>query len=303
MKNALAGAPVARLAGRADKTTAGGSEIGDGRLDWAVPLVFRSVALFAILYQFRLLAANLADTAVYVAALLGAFATAIFLTYRKMPSKNGLAGKIGPLAALITIALVPWAIRAFIAMPRFLIPGRTDSIAITLDALLLNFDRNNFVSLLPFYWASVTTWFSLRSRLFLRGTIIADAILLIGIFTFAPIANIEMYRWPVVVIAMVAGIIFLQSLALLFSMPKGTRLQKGEKITAIIVLLLLVLSGGLIFLRPAQERAVQRGGGLLEPRGLFSFDFSQVLRLDSEISMTDDLVLLSEKNLPSRMPC
>ena len=289
MNNALAGGSTARLASPNAVGRVGWAE------PWALPLVFRSVALFAILYQFRLLAGDLADTAVYVTSLLGAFAAAIFLAHRNVPSKNGLVGKMGPLAALVVIALVPWAIRAFIAMPRFLIPGRTDSLAITLDALLLNFDRNNFVSLLPFYWAAVTTWFSLRSRLFLRGTIIADAILLIGIFTFAPIANIEMYRWPVVVIAMVAGIIFLQSLALLFSMPKGTRLQKGEKITAIIVLLLLVLSGGLIFLRPAQERAVQRGGGLLEPRGLFSFDFSQVLRLDSEISMTDDLVLIVRK--------
>ena len=257
-----------------------------------MPLVFRSVALFAILYQFRLLAGDLADTAVYVTSLLGAFAAAIFLAHRNVPSKNGLVGKMGPLAALVVIALVPWAIRAFIAMPRFLIPGRTDSLAITLDALLLNFDRNNFVSLLPFYWTAITTWFSLRSRLFLRGAIIADAILLIAVFTFAPIANIEIYRWPIVVISVVAGIIFLQSLALLFSMPKGTKLQKGEKITATVILLLLVLLGGFVFLGPAQERAVQRGGGLLEPRGLFSFDFSQVLSLNPEISMSDDLVLI-----------
>jgi len=288
MNNALAGGLTVRSA---SQIAVGGIGIA-GRADQALPLVFRSVALFAILYQFRLLAGNLADTAVYIAALLGAFATAFFIAH---PTK---ARKMGPLAALVTIALVPWAVRLFIAMPRFLIPGRTDSLAITLDALLLNFDRNNFVSLLPFYWAAVTTWFSLRSRLFLRGAVIADAILLIAIFTFAPVANIEMYRWPVVVISVVAGIVFLQSLALLFSMPKGTKLQKGEKITATVILLLLVLLGGLVFLGPAQERAVQRGGGLLEPRGLFSFDFSQVLSLNPEISMTDDLVFIVRMDPP-----
>ncbi|MCL2191632.1 MAG: transglutaminase-like domain-containing protein [Treponema sp.] len=288
MNNALAGGPTARLA---SQTVAGGVGIA-GRVNQALPLVFRSVALFAILYQFRLLAGNLADTSVYVTTLLGAFAAAIFLAH---PNK---VGKMGPIAALVSIALVPWAIRLFIAMPRFLIPGRTDSLAITLDALLLNFDRNNFVSLLPFYWAAATTWFSLRSRLFLRGVVIADAILLIAIFTFAPIANIEMYRWPIVVISVVAGIIFLQAMALLFSMPKGTKLQKGEKITATVLLLLLVVLGGLVFLGPAQERAVQRGGGLLEPRGLFSFDFSQVLSLNPEISMSDDLVLIVRMDPP-----
>ncbi|MCL2600587.1 MAG: hypothetical protein FWD88_05345, partial [Treponema sp.] len=182
-----------------------------------------------------------------------------------------------------------------IAVPRLLFPGRTDSIAITLDALLLNFDRNNFVSLLPFYWAAATTWFSIRSRLFLRGVVIADAVLLIAIFGLAPVADIEMYRWPVVVIAVVASIVFLQALALLFSMPRGTMLQRREKTAAVAVLLLLAVAGGLVFLGPAQQRAVHRGGGLLEPRGLFSFDFSQVLRLDSEISMSDDLILIVRK--------
>jgi len=297
MNNALAGGPIAGLEDSTDKIAVGGIDL-DGRVGRALPLVFRSVALFAILYQFRLLAADLSDTAVYVTAILGAFAAAIFLSHRNAPFKNGLAGKIGPIAAIITIALVPWAIRTFIAMPRFLIPSRTDSLAITLDALLLNFDRNNFVSLLPFYWAGVTTWFSMRSRLFLRGAIIADAVLLIAIFSFAPISDIEIYRWPIVVIAVVAGIIFLQALAMLFSMPKGTKLQKNEKIVATIVLLLLVFLGGFLFLGPAQERAVQRGGGLLEPRGLFSFDFSQVLSLNPEISMTDDLVLIVRKDPP-----
>jgi len=311
MNNALAGGAAAMSASHAGQTAAGGAGIA-GRVDRAMPLVFRSVALFAILYQFRLLAGGLADTAFYVAALLGAFAAALFLARRSMPFSGAgnvaarglaaralrgalggaLAGKAAPLIALAAIALAPWAARALVAMPRLLFPGRTDSIAIALDALLLNFDRNNFVALLPFYWAAATTWLSLRSRLFLRGAVIADAVLLIAIFAFAPIEDIGMYRWPIVLIAVVASIIFLQSLALLFSMPQGTRLQKSEKITAAIVLLLLVVFGGIVFLRHAQARAVHRGGGLLEPRGLFSFDFSQMLTLNPEISMSDELVLI-----------
>ncbi|MDR3304290.1 MAG: hypothetical protein LBS86_07750, partial [Treponema sp.] len=59
-------------------------------------------------------------------------------------------------------------------------------------------------------------------------------------------------------------------------------------------LLVLALVGSVLFLGRAQEGAVDRGGGLLEPK-LFQFDFSQVLRLESEISMNDDLVFIMKK--------
>jgi len=247
-------------------------------------VVFRSAALFAILYQFRFIAGELADTAVYTATLLAAFASAVFI-----------ATKTKPLPAMIIIGLVPWIARAFIAMPRLLISGRNLDTAISLDSLLMHFDRNNFVSLLPFYWAAVTTWFSIRSRVFLRAAVIADAVILIVVFGFTRISDFELYRWPIVSILLLAGIVFAQALALLFSMPPEIKLRTGEKAAAITALLLLVFTGGLIFLKPSQERAVQKGGGLLEPK-LFSFDFSQFLRLDTEISMNDDLILIVKKD-------
>ena len=253
-------------------------------------LIFRSVALFAILYQFRLIAADLADTPVFAAALFAAFAAAVFLSGL---SANGK--KTGPLTALAAIGLIPWIARAFIALPRLFFPGRTDAIAVTLDSLLLNLDRNNFVSLLPFYWAAATSWFSIRSRTFLRAAVIADVVLLLVVFSIARTANIPMYRWPIVMIALFAGIVFAQALALLFSPPPATRLRKGEAAAAVAAILALIIIGGILFLKPLRERAVEKGGGLLEPK-LFSFDFSQFLRLDSEISMNDDLILIVKKD-------
>ncbi|MDR0583894.1 MAG: tetratricopeptide repeat protein [Treponema sp.] len=254
------------------------------------PLVLRSLALFVILYQFRLIAADLADTPVFTAALFAAFATAAFLARARFGGR-----KTGAAAALLSIGLIPWIARAFIALPRFFIPGRTDSLAVTLDSLLLNLDRNNFVSLIPFYWAAATSWFLIRSRRALRAAVIADAALLLVVFSIARTADIAMYRWPVVMISVFAGIVFVQALALLFSLPPETRLRKSEAIPAAAVLLALVILGGILFLKPAQERALEKGGGLLEPK-LFSFDFSQFLRLDSEISMNDDLVLILKKD-------
>ncbi|MCL2763046.1 MAG: hypothetical protein FWD36_07580, partial [Treponema sp.] len=250
-----------------------------------IAVIYRSVALFAIVYQLRLIADDLADTAVFSATLYIAFAAAVFLAFFTVDGK-----KIKPLAAIITIGLIPWVARAFIAMPGALMPG-----TVGFDALLLNFDRNNFVSLLPFYWITATTLFAIRSRLFLRAAVIADIALLIVVFGFTPVSDIAIYRWPIVLIVLIAGIVFLQALALLYSLPPEINLRKSEKITAIYALLLVVFIGGLLFLKPSQERAAQKGGGLLEPK-LFSFDFSQFLRLESEISMTDDLVFIVKKD-------
>jgi tetratricopeptide (TPR) repeat protein len=244
-------------------------------------MIPHALALFMILCQFRLLAEDLVETPVFIATLIGGFVAAWFLTQRKLP----------PVPAFVTLALIPWIIRLFIAFPRLFVPGT----AVVLDSLLLNLDRNNFVSIMPFYWASLSTYFSIRSRTFLRVDIIASTTLLLVLFCVASTVNIEAYRWPVLMIAVFAGILFLQLLALILSIPPEYRLRRKESFFAGLALFALVVTGGILFLRPFQEQAVNRGGGLLEPN-LFHFDFSQVLRLESEISMNDDLVLIVKKD-------
>ena len=254
-----------------------------------IPLIPRSIALFILFYQIRLFAADLADTSIFISALIGAFLTAIFLDKKHF---NGKA--IRPVQALIIIALIPWVIRFFIALPRLFFPG-VSAAGIFLDSLLLNLDRNNFVSLLPFYWVAASTYFSIKSRIFLRADIIAANVFFLGLFIIMPSAALEAYRWPVFMIGLFALVFFLQILSLLLSMPAELKLRKKERIIAASFLFLFVFLGGALFLRPFQERAVERGGGLLEPR-LFRFDFSQVLRLESEISKSDELVMIVRKD-------
>ncbi|MDR1904798.1 MAG: hypothetical protein LBQ88_21260 [Treponema sp.] len=244
-------------------------------------LIFRSAALCIILYQFRLLANDLADTPVFMVNLLAAFVIPLFI----------VKISLHPFSAVLVIALIPWCVRLFIAFPRYFISG----IALELDSLLLNIDRNNFVSLLPYYWASVSTFFSLRSRKFLRADIIASDMLLLTLFSITSTANMEAYRWPILMIGIFTAVLFLQLISVILSIPPELRLRKTECATAAVSVLLLVILGGVLFIRPSQERAVDRGGGLLEPK-LFQFDFSQVLKLESEISMNDDLVLIVKKD-------
>jgi len=252
-------------------------------------VVFRSAAVFIILFQIRLIAADLADTSVFTVTLLAGFSAAIFLSVFKMGGKQ-----INAAAAVISIALIPWAGRFLVAMPRFFIPDRTDATAILFDSMLLNLDRNNFVSLFPYYWSAVTTFFAVRSRKFLRAAVVADISILLFIFSVAHTGKIEIYRWPIVMIVLFAGIVFFQALALLFSMPPEIKLRVKEKLLSIAALLVIIVTGGFLFIKPIQEQAAQMGGGLLEPK-FFSFDFSKLLKLDPEISVKNDLILIVKK--------
>ncbi|AEF86749.1 putative membrane protein [Treponema primitia ZAS-2] len=252
----------------------------------AAALVLRSLALFAILWQFRLLAADLADTPVYAAALGCAFAAAFILGGKKVRA----------LPALAILILIPWITRIAIALPRFFTPSQGIGVgAIQLDSLLLNLDRNNFVSLFPFYWAAITSYFAARSRRFLRGEILCADLLILILYSIIRSSDLEAYRWPVLMIALFAGILFLQMLAFILSLPPEYKLRKREGILGGAVLFILVCLGGILLIRPSQEGAVGKGGGLLEPN-LFHFDFSQVLRLESEISMNDDLAFIVRKD-------
>ena len=252
-------------------------------------LASRSAAVFIILFQLRLIAADLADTNIFTVTLLAGFAAAAFLSVLRTNGKQ-----IKAAMAVISIAIIPWAGRLLTAMPRFFIPDRTDATAIIFDSMLLNLDRNNFVSLFPYYWSAVTTFFSIRSRKFLRAAVIADTSLLLFIFSVARTGKIEIYRWPIVMIVMFAAVIFLQALALLFSMPPETELRAKEKCFAASALLVIIATGGFLFLKPIQEQAAEMGGGLLEPR-FFSFDFTKLLKLDPEISVKNDLILIVKK--------
>jgi tetratricopeptide (TPR) repeat protein len=257
-------------------------------------IILRSAALFIILFQLRLLAGNLADTPIFAAFLLTGFIAAAFLSFLRLNNKP-----VNHLSALIVICLIPWVTRALVAMPRFFAAGRTDSAAITFDSILLNLDRNNFVSLFPYYWSAVSTWFAVRSysgkRKFLRAAVIADTVILLIIYSIARTSQIELYRWPIITIILFSVMVFLQALSLLFSMPRQTKLRIKEKCFAAAALLAIISAGGFFFLKPFQEKAVEMGGGLLEPK-LFNLDFSKYLKLDSEISMKNELVLIVKKD-------
>jgi transglutaminase-like putative cysteine protease len=255
----------------------------------AAALVPRSIALYAILWQFRLLSGDVADTALFAAALAAGFASPLILANVRL-KKAGLRH----FPALVILAAIPWAARAFVAAVGIAAGLFAPDAAAVFDSLLLGFDRNNFVSLFPYYWAAFFTWGAARSRRFLRFDITAAQLLLLVFFSLFRTAAMEAYFWPVTIIVLFAVVVFFQLLALMLSMPAVYMIRRGERARATAALFVIALAAGILMIRPSQERALEQGGGLLQPN-LFRFDFSQILKLQSEISMNDDLVLIVHK--------
>ncbi|MDR2344395.1 MAG: hypothetical protein LBD86_07690 [Spirochaetaceae bacterium] len=259
-------------------------------------ILCRSAALYIFLYQLRLLAADLSDTSLFTVSILGAFASALalHLSAKALPGRGrGASVRHGNGAPfLLVIILIPAAVRLMIALLRPPV-GADINRMILFDSLLLNYDRNTFVTLAPFYWTAISTFFSMRARRALRFFAAADCVLLIAVFSIADSASI--YKLPLLRIIVFAAIIFFELAALVLSSPPEMRPQKKDYAASIGVLLLLAAICGAVLVRPMQNRALEQGGGLLQPK-LFSFDFAPYLRLENEISMNDDLIFIVRKS-------
>jgi transglutaminase-like putative cysteine protease len=77
---------------------------------------------------------------------------------------------------------------------------------------------------------------------------------------------------------------------------KGSLKSVASFLWVLLPLILLLL---LFVLGRYNQGAVRLGGGLMKPT-LFRFDFSQYIKLESEIEMSDDLVLLFRKQGPAK---
>ncbi|MDR1147752.1 MAG: hypothetical protein LBK66_03895 [Spirochaetaceae bacterium] len=268
-------------------------------------ILCRSTALYIVLYQIHLLTADISDTPVFIAAILGAFACAFVLCLNSegWAARRGTAGKTGVtktggskfyyIPYTLVIFLIPLMIHLLIAFPRLLISDTDTNSMIMFDSLLLNYDRNAFITNAPFYWTALSTFFSLQARRALRVSIIVDCVMLIAVFSIA--RSVSIYTLPVLRIIVFTLIAFFELAALILSSPPEMRPQKKDYAASFTILFLLAAVCGALLVRPLQDRALEQGGGLLQPK-LFSFDFAPYLRLENEISMNDDLIFIVRKN-------
>ncbi|GMO49713.1 MAG: transglutaminase domain-containing protein [Termitinemataceae bacterium] len=268
----------------------------------------RSIALFAILYQVRLIAGDLADTSVFITGIAAAFLSAFVLVGGRTPLSSNLrfsdtppAGALPPqrpriivIQSIIILLLIPLTVRLFIIIPRYFIDEPYIQAIIKADSFLLTYDRNNFVLLLPFYFAAITTVLSIVSRRASRFCILADCVLLFIMFTLTRSSAIEVYKFPIVKIASFVSIALLEIIAAMLCAPKELKTTRKEYGASLCIVVSIGILLGALLIKPMQESAMEANGGLIKPK-MFSFDFAPYLRLESEIKMNNDLVFIVRK--------
>ena len=254
-------------------------------------LLLRGAVLAAVLLHASLAAGDLSDPAFFVAAtvamaILGTAAAVWRLRW-------------APAAALF--AAVPFVVRSALLGAAYLSgdlspagSGAAGMDAAGMDAALLAFDRNSLVACVPMLWAAVSAYAAAGSRRFAAAETMVNGVILTALFTAFPARLSAVYQRPIAAAMVVAPLVAAELVLLAADRPAGGGRRSGRLRSAGGVALsagLICLLASLLFIKPIEDRAVKRGGGLIKPT-LFHSDFSQFLKLESEISLDDDLALI-----------
>ncbi len=217
-------------------------------------------------------------------------------------------GRLRFLPALLLILLIPLGLRFLFfqvfGLQRSLSPGPET------DFLYFYFDKDFFPGLLPFLIIWLFNFCALRFPVFIYLETGFNALFLLVIFWSEAGYRITLYPHPTLFAAALLSFLLCEILVIMLGRLPDTRIRAAEDTPVswkkearsflsfmwLIVPLLFIL---LFFLLSRfNQGAVRLGGGLMKPT-LFRFDFSEFIRLESEIEMSDDLVLLFRKEGPA----
>lgn len=197
------------------------------------------------------------------------------------------------LPALLAAAAVPLLVRTlfFLVFRVALRPTPEPST----DFLFLLFDKDFYPALLPYGIAWLFTFLALRLPGFSFFEVGCNALLLVLVFWTQARYRLSVYpRLSLFALALGA---FLAAEVLVLLVSWRLEQEEGRKGTLRAVLSFSWLAAPLLLLflffllGKYSEGAVQAGGGLVKPT-LFRFDFSPYVKLESEIRMSEELVML-----------
>jgi transglutaminase-like putative cysteine protease len=244
--------------------------------------ILRVLALLLLTFQARLLLADLVS-----------LPRALGLCLLLSLAGWGLSRtSLRPWVRLAAAGALPFALRlAFFAAFR-----AAGAIAPSLgtDGLYPGFDET-FLPLLPLWiWAVASADAAERRRSFAAFEAGLNLALLAGMFAFQGEFRGTVYPHPSLLAAVAAAQLFLSLVVLVVLAPRGSGGSPGFpfRLGVLFAALALIL---LAFLGRYAEGAASRGGGLLKPT-LFRFDLARYLKLETEISLSDDLVLIARKD-------
>lgn len=202
--------------------------------------------------------------------------------------------RLRTIPAVGLLLLIPWVVRYVVYIINLF----------EKSFLLISFDMNFYLLLMPVYIASILTWYCLVSPPFRKYEVLFN-----GLFLFLLFWKQSHYKISIVpnsaYLALFAIIFIIVELLVLYLSVAGERgLRKSfarvfkEISLFFLVLVPLIIYFLLPFWKTYEEGSVAGGGGLLKS-SMFRFDFSEYIKLETEISMSDDLVLMYRKEGPA----
>ena len=162
------------------------------------------------------------------------------------------------------------------------------------DSLLPAFDETFYPFLPLWIWAIAAADASERSRAFAVVEAGLDLAALAALLWSQGGFRVTVYPHPSLLAAAAAGALILSLASLAVLAPRGAGRSPGFPFRLAALFAMLALALLAVLGRYAQEASAQ-GGGLLKPT-LFRFDLSRYLKLETEISLSDDLVLVVRKD-------
>lgn len=243
-------------------------------------LIFRLIAGTAILFHIRLLAGELADSGFFLTAIILAGIIGTGLALSSIRWGFGL---------LVLISLPAVGRVLLVAFEALAAGGQTEK-----DFLLFAYDRNFFVATVPLLWAGVSGFFSTRSRKLLVMEAWFNGIIFTSFFVIWEARIFGLYEQPVVLASVAIVLVVLECFVLIGSRAKEGRGSLVETCGVLLIVSAVAFFVALSLLKPIEDQSTAQGGGLLKP-AMLRFDFSQYVRLESEISLSDDLALIVRK--------
>jgi transglutaminase-like putative cysteine protease len=206
-------------------------------------------------------------------------------------------GRLRFLPALLLAAALPAALHALFflvfRLQRAAAPGPAT------DFLFLLFDKDFPPSVVAFALAWLFNFLALRWRGFPFIEVGLNSLLLLLVFWTQAGYRLSLYSHPSILAYLLAAFVVSELFVLLLAWVGEAREKEGARgrlsarsllsFSWIVLPLLLVFL--FFLLGKYSEGAVKAGGGLMKPT-LFRFDFSPFIKLESEIRMSDELVLL-----------
>ena len=202
--------------------------------------------------------------------------------------------KLRSIISLPVLLIIPWLIRVFIIVINHFNP----------TFLQISFDMNFFLILFPLYISATFTWITLMNRKFRKYEVIINGIFLFHLFWKQGKYKITLVPNPAYLAVFTIIFLLLELLVLYLSiaLERDTKKKFIDSFKEITLFFLLLTPLILYLLLPLwkiyEEGSVAGGGGLLKS-SMFRFDFSEYIKLETEISMSDDLVLMFRKEGPA----